>query len=80
MLLQRLVDYANERLQLPPTLYSETVIPYIIELKRNGELLNATPVSTANPASAREKRGMRRLAPQVARAVGIKPLLLADNA
>jgi CRISPR-associated protein Csd1 len=80
MLLQRLVDYANERLQLPPTLYSETVIPYIIELNRSGELLNDAPVPTANPANAREKRGMRHLAPQVARAVGIKPLLLADNA
>jgi CRISPR-associated protein Csd1 len=80
MLLQRLVDYANERLQLPPTLYSETVIPYIIELDSEGKPLNTEPVPTADPANPRTKRGLRRLAPQVARAVGIKPLLLADNA
>lgn len=80
MLLQRLVDYANERLQLPPTLYSETAIPYIIELNSRGELLNPEPVPTADPANPRTKRGLRRLAPQVARAMGIKPLLLADNA
>src|SRR5689334_13588340 len=35
MLLQRLVEY-TERLDLPPTLYSNTPVPYIIELNTDG--------------------------------------------
>lgn len=79
MLLQRLREYADERLDLPPTLYSETPIRYIIELDDTGRLLNPRPVDTADPSSPRTRRGTRRLAPQVQRAVGIKPLLLADK-
>ncbi len=77
MLLQRLSEYAD-RIGLPPTLYNETPIASIIDL--DGGNGRATLISTVNPANPREKRGIRRLAPQVARAVGIKPLLLADNA
>lgn len=77
MLLQRLSEYAD-RIGLPPTLYNETPIASLINLdSRSGK---ATLTSTLNPANPREKRGIRRLAPQIARAVGIKPLLLADNA
>lgn len=77
MLLQRLSEYAD-RIGLPPTLYNETPIASIIDL--DGGSGRATLISTLNPANLREKRGIRRLAPQIARAVGIKPLLLADNA
>lgn len=81
MLLQRLSEYADEmqkRQGLPPTLYNETPIASIIDL--DGGSGRATLISTFNPANPREKRGIRRLAPQIARAVGIQPLLLADNA
>ena len=77
MLLQRLSEYAD-RIGLPPTLYNETPIAAIIALDAASGA--ATLIRTVNPADRREKRGIRRLAPQVARAVGIKPLLLADNA
>jgi len=77
MLLQRLSEYAD-RIGLPPTLYNETPIASIIDL--DGGSGRATLISTLNPANPREKRGIRRLAPQIARAVGIQPLLLADNA
>ncbi|MFN0074510.1 MAG: type I-C CRISPR-associated protein Cas8c/Csd1, partial [Chloroflexota bacterium] len=80
MLLRRLREYADTRMKLPPTLYVETPIRYIVELDENGKLLNPEPTDTADPGSPRTRRGLRRIAPQVQRAVGITPLLLADNA
>ena len=79
MLLEKLVEYSR-RLDLPPQLYSESPVRYIIELDANGRLLNPEPTDTADPVSPLSKRGVRRPVPQVTRAVGIKPLLLADNA
>jgi len=79
MLLQRLNEYAS-RLDLPPTLYSEAPVRYIIELSSDGSLRNTQPTDTADSSNARTRRGTRLLVPQIQRAVGIKPLLLADNA
>lgn len=78
MLLQRLKEYADRRMALPPQLYSETAVRYVIELDERGTALGLTDM--ADPASPRTKRGARMLMPQVSRAVAIKPLLLADNA
>lgn len=80
MLLQRLKAYADERMSLPPPLYSETSVRYIIELGADGRLLSPQLTDTADPANPRTKRGQRLLMPQVTRAVGIKPLLFADKA
>lgn len=77
MLLQRLVEFADQ-LDLPPTLYNEVPVRYIIELDQAGDYRGL--VDTADPSNKRTKRGTSRLVPQVQRAVGIKPLLLADNA
>ncbi|HST04416.1 MAG TPA: type I-C CRISPR-associated protein Cas8c/Csd1 [Chloroflexia bacterium] len=79
MLLQELVEYSY-RLPSRPVLYNETPVRYIIELDREGKLLNAEPTATSDPANARTKRGQRYLMPQITRSVGVKPLLLADNA
>jgi CRISPR-associated protein Csd1 len=79
MLLQRLREY-SESLDLPPTLYTEAPVRYIIELSSAGRLLNPRPTDTADSSSPRTKRGFRRLVPQVQRASGVKPLLLADKA
>jgi CRISPR-associated protein Csd1 len=79
MLLERLNEYAD-RVPLPPRLYSEAPVRYVIELDGAGRLLSPAPVDTANSANARERRGVRRLVPQVQRTVAVKPLLLADNA
>jgi CRISPR-associated protein Csd1 len=79
MLLKRLREYADARIELPPTLYVSAPVRYLIELDKDGRLLNPEPVDTADPASPQTRRGTRRLVPQVTRAVGIKPLLLADN-
>lgn len=78
-MLRQLVEY-TDRLDLPPPLYSETPIRYVVQLDHDGRLVSRQPFDTADPSSPATRRGVRRQAPQVTRAVGIKPLLLADNA
>lgn len=78
-MLRQLVEY-TERLALPPPLYAETPIRYVIVLDGGGRPVGRRPLDTADPSIREARRGVRRRAPQVARAVGIKPLLLADNA
>ncbi|MBA3877564.1 MAG: type I-C CRISPR-associated protein Cas8c/Csd1 [Anaerolinea sp.] len=84
MLLRSLNEYLDRprdgRPALLPTLYAETAIRYIIDLDGSGRALTPVPIDTADPGSPRTKRGVRRAAPQVQRASGIKPLLLADKA
>lgn len=78
MLLQRLKEFADQRMALPPPLYSGKAVRYIVELDRHGVFLGVT--DTADPASPRAKKGVSMLVPQVSRSVAITPLLLADNA
>ena len=78
MLLKKLAEY-SERLELRPSLYSEGPVRYWVNLDRDGRYL--PPFSdSADPSSPRTRRGQRRLLPQVQRAFGIRPLLLADKA
>ena len=78
MLLEKLIEY-SERLDLPPSLYAEGPARYWINLDAQGRFLPPL-VDTADPSSPRTRRGQRRMLPQVVRAAGIKPLLLADKA
>lgn len=80
MLLRRLKEYADTRMDMPPTLYTETAVRYIIELDIQGHLLSPRPTDTADPANPKAKRGQRRQAPQIQRSSGVQPLLLADKA
>lgn len=77
MLLQKWREY-SERLVLPPTLYVNAPVRYIIDLDVHGQFLGL--IDNSDSANSRDRRGRRRLVPQVNRAVAIKPLLLADNA
>lgn len=77
MLLQRLVEYSR-RLDLPPALYAETPVRYVIDLERDGTPTGMT--DTADPSFRETRRGVKRFTPSVKRSSGIKPLLLADNA
>jgi CRISPR-associated protein Csd1 len=79
LLLQRLESYAD-RLNLPPRLYSENPVRYIIDLDGRAALLSPVPIDTADPSSLRTRRGTRRLTPSIQRASSVKPLLLADKA
>ncbi|MCY3748890.1 MAG: type I-C CRISPR-associated protein Cas8c/Csd1 [Chloroflexi bacterium] len=78
-MLPQLCDYAR-RLDLPPQLYGERPVRYIVELDATGRLLNPQPTDTADATDRGTRNGVRRLVPTVQRAVSIKPLLLADNA
>ncbi len=77
MLLQRLVEYADRQDDLAPPLYTPAWVRYLIELDRDGKLLNPQPIDLSEEGSG---RGQRRPVPNVQRTVAIKPLLLADNA
>jgi CRISPR-associated protein Csd1 len=78
MLLQRLREYAEERMHMPPPMYQEQPIRYLIALRPDGSFLGIR--DTASKADKAQTRGIRRLAPHVKRASGIKSKLLADNA
>jgi CRISPR-associated protein Csd1 len=77
MLLERLREYADRRLALPPPNYQEQAIRYIIDLDRDGHFLGM--IDTADPAIAEVRRGVRRLAPAFVRTSGIRPKLLVDK-
>lgn len=78
MLLQKLVEYASDRIEQTPSLYAERPIRYVVELNADGNPLGLT--DTADPSDRRTRNGARRLAPQIQRTVKIRPLLLADKA
>ena len=80
MLLQRVCDYARRLDDLPPPLYSQRPVRYIVKLDASGRLLSPQPIDTADPADRSTRNGTRRLAPTVQRSSGIRPLLLADTA
>lgn len=80
MLLRRLTEYADNRMSMPPQLYSEAPVRYIIELDAAGRLLTPRLTDTADPSSPGTKRGQRYLVPNVTRTSGIRPLLLTDKA
>lgn len=75
--MQRLVVYAEERLSLPPPMYQEQPIRYVMRLDGDGGYVGL--VDTIDPANASTKRGVRRVAPHLKRAVGIRAKLLADT-
>lgn len=80
MLLKRLEGYAAERMSLPPPLYTLTPVRYVVELYADGTPRKRSLTDTADPSNRATRRGTPRLVPSVQRAVGIKPLLLADKA
>ena len=77
MLLQKLVEYASDRIKQTPPLYAERTIRYIVELDTDGNPLSVT--DTSDSSNRRTRNGASRLAPQIQRTVAIKPLLLADR-
>jgi CRISPR-associated protein Csd1 len=80
MLLQKLKEYAEQRLDIRPRLYNEVPVRYFIELDAEGRLRNPSPVDTADASDKATRRGLRRLAPNVTRSMAITPFLLADHA
>lgn len=78
MLLQRLREYAEDRMHVPPPMYQEQSIRYLIALRADGGYLGYR--DTALKSDRAQKNGLRRLAPHVKRASGVRSKLLADTA
>ena len=83
MLLQRLKEYADERLpdQAPP-LYASTPVATIVRLHEDGRPYERAPLSNIDPDAKRASRGARgreMIAPEIRRASNLQPLLLCDN-
>ena len=79
MLLARLKEYADERIDQPPPLYANTPVAAIVMLDADGRAVSPQPVARIDASTARGRRGLEMVAPEVQRSSGIKPLLLADN-
>lgn len=76
MILTRLKEYADTRMKLPPEMYGESPVRWVIDLDANGSLLDFVSQGGTSKADA---RGKRQLVPQVVRSSGVQPKLLADN-
>lgn len=76
MILHKLVEYADTRMDLPPPMYGETPVRWTVRLRANGELEGFVRLGGDDKAT---RRGMNMLVPTVVRAAGIKPKLLVDN-
>lgn len=77
MILRRLVEYADNRMQLPPPMYGRTPVRWLIDLGPNGEYEGFAPQGGDTKDN---KRGIERVVPQTDRTSGVKANLLVDNA
>jgi CRISPR-associated protein Csd1 len=77
MLLQRLVGY-SQRISLPPCLYAETPVDWLIDLDANGAPRGMVDL---RQGSGKQKRGQSHPAPTLGnlRTSAIMPLLFCDN-
>lgn len=76
MILARLKEYADRRMDLPPEMYAEKRVRWFIELRQDGSLEGFTSRGGETKAN---RNGEPLEIPDVVRAAGIKPRLLADN-
>ena len=79
MLLERVCEYADRQLELPPAGYQVLPVRYVFRLDATGRLIGP-PIDTADPANKSTERGVKRLAPHVKRTGGVYPKLLCDTA
>lgn len=73
--MQRLLEYADRRMQLPPVMYGNAPVRWTIVLDPDGGLSGFV----SRGGDKENRRGENMLVPSVVRAAGIKPKLLADN-
>jgi CRISPR-associated protein Csd1 len=77
MILKQLTEYADTQMTLPPVMYSEQKIRWLIDLNLDGTLVGKfVPWGGDSKAN---KRGEPIVVPFVGRTVGVKPKLLADS-
>lgn len=77
MILTKLKEYADTQMDLPPEMYGEIKVRWLINLKPDGTLDgDFTPLGGDTKAN---KQGNPYVVPDILRAAGIKAKLLADN-
>lgn len=77
MILTQLKEYADTQMSLPPAMYGQSLIRWLIDLDYDGKLVSFIPLGGD---SKQTKRGKPMLVPQVPpKGNGIKPRLLADT-
>ncbi|MEN9226128.1 MAG: type I-C CRISPR-associated protein Cas8c/Csd1 [Thermostichus sp. DRC_bins_24] len=78
MILTKLKEFADTRLNLPPEMYGETPVRWVIDLDPQGSLLGFIPQGGDSKAT---QRGIPKTVPKLPkkRTVGIQPILLADT-
>lgn len=74
MILSKLYEYADERMTLPPAMYGESKVAWLISLTEAGKYEGWVPLK-----SKKFKRGQPTLTPHIGRTAGVKPKLLADT-
>ena len=77
MILTKLKEYAETQMTLPPAMYAEIPVRWLIYLNPDGTLQSF--ISRGGNTKA-DKRGELMVTPHVTRASGVKPKLLADTA
>jgi CRISPR-associated protein Csd1 len=70
------VDYADTRMELPPTMYGKMPVRWLVDLDPDGKLEGFVPLGGDTKAN---RRGRNLLVPRVDRTSGVRPNLLADN-
>ncbi len=76
MILSRLKEYADTRMDLPPAMYGETPVRWFVDIGADGTLEGFTSRGGDTKAN---RRGEILRVPQLVRSSGIRPKLLADN-
>lgn len=76
MILAKLKEYADTRMDLPPAMYRSQPVRWFINLNAEGQLEGFTPLGGT---SKTDKRGMDFVVPDVIRTGNIKAKVLVDN-
>ena len=76
MILTKLKEYAETQMTLPPAMYAEIPVRWLIYLNPDGTLQSF--ISRGGNTKA-DKRGESMVTPHVTRSSGVKPKLLADT-
>jgi CRISPR-associated protein Csd1 len=78
MILTQLKVFADTQMTLPPVMYGEQKIRWLIDLDSQGRLLGKFVPWGGDTKET--KRGKPTIVPHIGRTVGVKPKLLADSA
>ena len=77
MILTKLKEYAEQQMELPPAMYNQRRIAWLISLTIDGGFEGS--ICWKDRSHKETKKGREIVAPDLGRTVGVKPKLLVDN-